>query len=104
MSKNILLTSIGAKVSLIRCVKEAIENVDTAIKLVACDSSDKAIGSYFADIFFKIEALDKLDFKLLLKYINQYNIGYIIPTRDGELGFFAHHKKELKKQHFKIRF
>ena len=94
--KHVLITSISKKVPLILGVKRGVKKISTSIKIFGGDIDDNCIGKHFVDSFWKMPKLTNLSSDELLKYCNDNNIGLIIPTRDGELEYFAMLKKELK--------
>ncbi|MDD3060842.1 MAG: ATP-grasp domain-containing protein [Sulfurimonas sp.] len=96
MNAAILVTSIGAKIPLMQALKRAKENFDTSLKLIGADTDPRAQAAAFVDIFWQMPPLPELGFDTLLSYVQEQNIRYIIPSRDGELPFFAQHKQALK--------
>ena len=64
-------------------------------KIFGADMDDKCIGQYFVDVFWHMPKLNELSVEDLVKYCKLNNIGAIIPTRDGELEFFARYKSIL---------
>lgn len=94
---NILVTSISKKVPLIQAVRQAIAHLNLKSKLYGADSNVKCIASYFVDEFWQMPHLDALDIKDLITYCKSHGIKAIIPTRDGELAFFAKHHDALEK-------
>lgn len=94
--KNVLITSISKKVPLIKSVKKGVKKISKSIKIHGSDIDNYCIGKNFVDSFWEMPILNKLKFEELLQYCNNNNIGLIIPTRDGELEYFAKIKKELK--------
>jgi carbamoyl-phosphate synthase large subunit len=96
MNKNVLITSISKKVPLIKAVKRGVNKISSAIKVYGGDVDSNCLGQYFVDSFWKMPKLSNLSSKDLLEFCHQNNIGLIIPTRDGELEYFAMLKEELK--------
>lgn len=94
---NILITSISNKVPLIHSVIDATRKFDSTVKVYGGDFDKDVIGKYFVDKFWKMPKLIDLPIKKLLDFCKEESIGIIIPTRDGELVYYADHKKELNK-------
>ncbi len=95
-SRNILVTSIGNKVPMLKTIKTAA--IRAGIKdalLWGGDMQAECIGQYFVDEFWKMPPLVELNGEALEKFCVENHIGYIIPSRDGELLFFARYKKRL---------
>lgn len=90
---NVLVTSISKKVPLLFSVREAVKNG----VLFGADSSSHVIGKYFVDEFWVMPNLNKLSLDILINYCKEKEISAIIPTRDGELKYFAKYKDFLNK-------
>ncbi|EQB39185.1 hypothetical protein M947_08500 [Sulfurimonas hongkongensis] len=95
MNKSILITSIGAKIPLIKAIARAKDDFDSTMKIIGADSNPNVFSRITVDDFCQIPPLEELSLEILLKYIQKYKIRYIIPTRDAELPFFSLHKKAL---------
>jgi len=98
MKKAILITSIGAKIPLIKAVRRAKECFNPALSIIGGDTNPDALGREFVDSFWQMPRLEELRFETLLSYAKEHAIRAIIPTRDAELPFFAAHKKALKEE------
>jgi len=86
---NILITSLSDKVPLILAVKAASKKLGNEGKIIGADIDKNCIGSYFVDHFYEIEKLSDINLNSFLEYCKSNNIKAIIPTRDGELLWFA---------------
>ena len=93
---NTLITSVSKKVQLIKSVRNSYAKLGNIGKIYGADAQQDCIGRFFVDEFWHMPTLDKLKIQDLIDYCQQHAISYIIPTRDGELSFFAQHKKTLK--------
>ena len=89
MNFNILLTSLSAKVSWIKAVRHAFEQLELQGSIIGADCSTPCIGSFFVDKFWQMPPLEELTPKKLLDECHEREIRAIIPSRDGELAFFA---------------
>lgn len=92
---NILVTSISRKVPLIKAVKEAVRKLNPSLKVIGADVDKNIVGRYFVDEFWHMPLLSKLNIDDVINYCHLHKIAFIIPTRDGELKFFACHKVKL---------
>lgn len=92
---NVLVTSISRKVPLLQAVREACEKLNQPYTLFGADVNHNVIGRYFVDEFWKMPSLNNLSISDLVKFCNENRIQAIIPTRDGELGYFAKFKEHL---------
>ena len=93
---NILVTSASAKIPLIREVKKAIQKIGRDHLIFAGDTQEDCLAQYFVDQFWKMPRLDDLKVEALIEYCRKNSICLIIPTRDGELPYFAEHREALK--------
>ncbi|MFC0271925.1 ATP-grasp domain-containing protein [Metabacillus herbersteinensis] len=94
---NVLVTSISSKVPLIKAIKKAAHKINPLIKVIGADLHSNCIARYFVDRFWQMPRLDDIKIDQLIQYCLKNKIIHIIPTRDGELKFFAEHKKKLKE-------
>ncbi len=94
---GVLLTSISAKVPLLRAVREAIQKVARNGCLHGADSDPSCIGRHFVDVFWNMPPLSKLSLEEFVSYCRKHQITVVIPTRDGELSFFSDVAEEFKQ-------
>lgn len=94
---NILVTSISKKIPQLKLIRKANKRLGNTGKIFGADFDEKSLGSYFVDCFWKIPPYNKLTIEKIISYCLKNKISCIIPTSDGELSFYAKHKKELLK-------
>ncbi len=92
--KNILITSISNKITLIDQLRNS---TNFNIKIFGGDSNVYCIGKYFVEKFWKMPLIENLEIGKLIKYCKINKINYIIPTRDGDLIYFSKNKTILLK-------
>ncbi len=92
---NILITSASKKIGLIKSVKKAAKKISNEIKIYTGDLNPNAICKYFSDDFYIMPKTIESNKKDILYWLEVNNINSIIPTRDGELLFWANWKAEL---------
>ncbi|MEM5598054.1 ATP-grasp domain-containing protein [Niallia circulans] len=92
---NILITSASKKVPLIESVRKAVQKLGWDSKIISADGNENCIAAYFTDDFWHMPLLSDLTVEELLRYCKENTIKYIIPTRDGELLWFARNKDRL---------
>jgi carbamoyl-phosphate synthase large subunit len=92
MNEAILVTSIGAKLPLLRVLKNARDAFDGELKIIGADSNAAAVARDVVDSFWQMPPLEALGFDGVLAFAHQNRVRYVIPTRDAELLFFARHK------------
>lgn len=96
--ESILATSIGKKVPLLKAIKFAMNKIGSRQRgffLHGSDSDSGCLGAYFVDTFWRCPAASELSIEAVIEYCLQNKIGYIIPSRDAELPFFAAHRQRL---------
>lgn len=99
---KILITSSSHKSALIRAVQKAGKSLDQRIQVVAGDSRSNVVTRYTAEDFWEMPKLDDSRIQEVIEYCQISQIGLIIPTRDGELDFWARHKEEFTKQDIEV--
>lgn len=92
---NLLVTSISKKVPLLQTIRKSLLENGLVNKLYGADAAANCIGAYFVDDFWSMPKLDLLDIAHLIDYCISHQISYIIPSRDGELLYYAQHKPML---------
>lgn len=96
---NILITSLSRKVPLLNAVREALLASQSGGTVWGADSDRECVGHYFADRFWPMPTLDRDDAaRRVLDFCAEQEIGVLIPTRDGELPFFAALREQLAAQ------
>ncbi|GKU76808.1 NAD-dependent epimerase/dehydratase family protein [Paenibacillus sp. L3-i20] len=100
--ESLLITSVSKKVPLVKSVRQAIMKLGTPIRIIGADSNSKAIARQFVDHFWLMPNLADLTVDTLIQYCIENNVKYIIPTRDGELKYFADHKLKLLENNIRV--
>ncbi len=101
---NILITSAGRRVSLVRAFQKELKKVYPQAKVYASDSEPMlSAGCQVADGFFEVPRLDEsLYLETLIHICNENGISQIIPTIDTELFQLASYKSNFEKNNIKI--
>jgi carbamoyl-phosphate synthase large subunit len=86
---NILVTSAAKKVPLVRAVQCAARKLHPESKVIAGDADENALTRYVADGFWHMPRTIDDEVDALLVGCKARGISIIIPTRDGELLFWA---------------
>ena len=94
-SFKVLITSLSNKVPLVREVRKALKKIAVDSCIFGADCNPSCIGRYFVDVFWEMPPTDKLDPDAIVGYCLSNDIRSIIPTRDGELPFFAENRDRL---------
>lgn len=95
---NVLITSISKKMPLINAVRTAVTKTSFYEFVFGADSHPDCIGQYGVDEFWNWPSLHKLPIDDFLSHCREKSITAIIPTRDGELDYFAQHKQALLEE------
>jgi carbamoyl-phosphate synthase large subunit len=93
-SINILISSVGSKVDLCRFLSKAIKCIGQG-KCVGADIDSNCIAHHFTDEFYQMQSLNEIDLVKLRKDLQKMNVKLVIPTRDGELAFWAKNAEKL---------
>jgi len=90
---NIIICSLSRKVPLVEAFRAALAGRGT---LWGGDVDAGCVGRYFVDRFWEMPPLAEPGAaQEVLRFCSQEEIGLVIPTRDGELSFFAALRDEL---------
>jgi carbamoyl-phosphate synthase large subunit len=98
MTSNLLVTSISRKAPLLKLVRSALERSDPGARLVGGDCDPECLGRHFVDDFWHMPPLPQLSYDYLADICRRRGITRIIPTRDGELPFFARWRSCLEEK------
>jgi carbamoyl-phosphate synthase large subunit len=92
----VLVTSAAAKVPLLHAVRAALDDLaGEGAALHAGDVDGDAIARWFADGFWAMPRTTELAVQDVVAYCAEHAIGLIVPTRDGELPYWAAHRETL---------
>ncbi len=86
---HVLVTSAAAKVALIRAAQDAVRRLDPGARVVAGDSDPGAPSRHVADAFWEMPRAAHGNVNAILAGCRDRGIGVVLPTRDGELAFWA---------------
>ncbi|WP_179354436.1 ATP-grasp domain-containing protein [Winogradskyella vidalii] len=96
---NILITSAGRRVSLVRSFQSELKKTHPESKVFATDADPLVSAAcHVADGFFKVPFLSEPNYiGVLIGLCKTHNIGLIIPTIDTELLDLAKHKAQFEQ-------
>ncbi len=102
---SVLVTSAAKKIPCLLAVRSAMNCSFSRLlgdtvnaRLISADADSNCLARAFTDDFWQMPLLGDLSTEALLDFCKANGIGAIIPTRDGELAFFAERKDELRQQ------
>lgn len=90
--RNVLVTSASRKAPLLRAMRDALQRIDSDARLYAGDLDAQALARYVADDFWAMPRVATSELETLIAGCRARGIGAVLPTRDGELAFWAHHR------------
>lgn len=102
MSANLLISSAAAKVPLVRAAMEAAAKLHPDIRVIAGDLNPNALTKHIAHDFWAMPPTNDAHLQELIDGCAQRGISAILPTRDGELAFWASHKDTFAKAGIRI--
>lgn len=99
---HILVTSASAKIPLISALKTAARDISSDSIVYVGDCDRNCLAAHVEDNFLELPKLSSGSLPLFLEILKSEDINMIIPTRDGELSFFAEHKKAFKDNNIDV--
>lgn len=95
---KILFSSVGRRVELIQCFKNAAKELNEELIVYGVDISSTAPALYFCDKNFIVSCInDKNYIPNLLEICEREGIDVLIPTIDTDLMLLAEHEKEFRQ-------
>ena len=94
---TLLFSSLSAKIALYEGVLESAKRYHEQAKLIGADCDPNCPAASKVETFSPIRALADMDEEFLLEYCKKLELTHIIPTRDGELEFWASNQTVLAK-------
>lgn len=81
-----------------KAVRRALEKLGVKGTVFGGDADSRCIGQYFVDRFWHMPPLSELSPEALISYCLRHSIRCVIPTRDGELPFFARQREAFLQE------
>ena len=98
MHLNVLLSSSNNKIPLLQELKSAVQRIDANGVVTAGDANARVISKYFAHHFWHMPKTTDENTDDIIRALKQKKITHVIPSRDGELIFWAKLKPLLASQ------
>jgi len=97
---NILITSVGRRVSLLRAFQNELDRLHIEAKIIVAEAVPKlSTAAQLVDICIKTPTVDHPDYiDYLLKKCVEHQVRIVVPTIDTELEILAEHR-DLFKEH-----
>lgn len=101
---NILITSAGRRVSLVRSFQKELKAIDPMAKVYAMDASPLlSAACHVAHDYFQAPRLDEPDYiEVLINLCKTHDIRLVVPTIDTELLELAKNKERFEKKGISI--
>ncbi|MBF8149568.1 ATP-grasp domain-containing protein [Winogradskyella sp. F6397] len=101
---NILITSAGRRVSLVRSFQKELKKLDLKGEVYASDANPMlSAACQIADGFFKVPILGATDYiDVLFDFCKNYKISLVVPTIDTELLQLAEHRDKFKQEGIEV--
>ncbi len=90
--QNVLVSSASRKAPLLRAVRDALSRIDPEARVIAGDTDATALAQYVADDFWLMPRTEQAHLDALVDGCQARGIGAVLPTRDGELLFWARNR------------
>lgn len=91
----VLVSSASRKISLVRGIRTAASRIDRLARVVAGDLSADALSAHVADEFWSMPPTRDDMLEVIIAGCRARGINTVLPTRDGELQFWARHAESL---------
>lgn len=95
VSAGIFISSVGGKAHIVRGARSALECRNAHGTVWGGDSNPIASAAKLTDGFWRMPRVDSLDVGELIQFCQANSIRLIVPTRDGELSFYAANRDVL---------
>jgi carbamoyl-phosphate synthase large subunit len=95
---KVLVSSASHKIPLLGAMKKAALRVDSDAKVIAGDLSGEVLAAYLADEFWKMPFTNDEMLESIIEGCKARSITVVLPTRDGELEFWARHLNRMKSE------
>ncbi len=101
---NILITSAGRRVSLVRAFQKELKKVYPEGKVITSDASPVlAAACHVSDAYFEVPRLRKKNYlEFLIQKCREWSIKLIIPTIDTELKLLAKNKEQFEEHGIQV--
>ena len=99
MELNVLFSSVGRRVELVKAFREASNELKIKSKLIGVDMDELAPALNFVDKKYKVPKLSSEEFiPQIIEICKKENVAIIIPTLDTELSLYSKNKELLQNE------
>lgn len=93
--RHVLVSSAGGKIPLMRAVIDAARKERSTTLVFAGDLDATALSRYVADGFLVLPRTEDTNLETIRNLCQSHGIGVVLPSRDGELAFWARHMEHF---------
>lgn len=93
----VLISSVSKKVPLVKAVRRSLRKIPGECMVIGGDADPECIGKYFVDDFWEMPLLSELPIEKFIADCRRRHVKWVIPTRDGEMSYYADHKRTLEE-------
>ncbi|MEC8418529.1 MAG: ATP-dependent carboligase, partial [Pseudomonadota bacterium] len=86
---NVLLSSASNKIPLLRALQHAVKRVTSNGIVTAGDLNSNVLSRHFCDEFWQMPPTTEQNREDIVLALKQRGITHVLPSRDGELLFWA---------------
>lgn len=94
---KILLSSASRKVPLLRALETAAQAVDPGAEVICGDANGEALTAHISKAFWRMPATRPENLDLLIEGCRSQGVQVVLPTRDGELMFWAQNAEAFRQ-------
>jgi len=94
---QVLVTSASRKVPLVRAMQKAARSIHPEAIVIAGDADGNSLSFYVADKNWTMPCLTDDNLNIIIERCRSLGVTAILPTRDGELMFWARHNERFRK-------
>lgn len=98
----VLITSISSKIPLFEAFSNATRSFSSNSTLYVGDVNEKCLAAFVAPRFWKMPKTEDTNLEEILTWLSENGVRLVIPTRDGELIFFARNFEEFRSRGISI--
>lgn len=99
---NVLLSSASNKVPLLKALQCAVKRIDNKGIVTAGDLSSQVLTRHFCDVFWQMPLTRQENTDEIIAQLKHRSITHVLPSRDGELLFWARLKNDLKSANIHV--
>jgi carbamoyl-phosphate synthase large subunit len=98
----VLISSISSKIPVYEAFSTVIGSFSPNSTLYVGDINEKCLATFVAPRFWKMPRTEDSNLQEILSWLSEHRVRLVIPTRDGELTFFAKYLEEFRSRGISI--